>query len=323
MILPVKRDPARRAGRGAEPHAPGEPETSPTVAFIINRTRVRDPDRFAHACRATALARGWAPLFLPTTREDHGEGLARHAVNAGAQLVFAVGGDGTVRACASVLAGTGVRLAIVPRGTANLAAKALRVPRRLSAALATGFGRHETVLDLGVADGTPFTAMAGIGLDAAVVEATRRMLKLHLGWVAYAEAGLSHLHGQPTQFTVRLDGGPPLHRAARCVVVGNAGLLPGGFPLLPDARPDDGLLDVGILAPASLWGWARVGYRVITRSRHNDQHLERFRARHVQITTPDPLPRETDGEIISPGASLEVSLRPASLIVRTPYRPGG
>src|ERR1700744_6097063 len=199
---------AAERGLVAERFVPGETGTSPMVAFIINRTRVRNPDQFAHACRATALARGWAPLFLPTTREDHGQGLARPALAAGAELVFAAGGDGTVRACASVLAGTGVRLAIVPCGTANLAAKALRVPRRLRAALATGFGAHETVLDLGVADGTPFTAMAGIGLDAAVVEATRRMLKVHLGWVASAEAGLSHLHGQPTQFTVRLDGGP-------------------------------------------------------------------------------------------------------------------
>ena len=296
------------------------PDPSPTVAFIINRTRVPSPDQFAHACRATALARGWAPLFLPTTREDHGEGLARHAVAAGAELVFAVGGDGTVRACASVLAGTGVRLAIVPCGTANLAAKALRIPRPLRAALATGFGSHETVLDLGLADGTPFTAMAGIGLDAAVVEATRRMLKLHLGWVAYAEAALSRLRGKPSEFTVRLDGGPPLHRSARCVVVGNAGLLPGGFPLLPDARPDDGLLDVGILTPSSLTGWIRVGYRILTRSRHDDHRLERFRAKHVEITAHTPLPRETDGEIIAPASSLEVSLRPASLIVRTPKR---
>jgi diacylglycerol kinase family enzyme len=291
---------------------------APAVAFVINRTRVHDPERFARACRTAALARGWAPLFLPTHRSDHGEGLARHAVTAGAQLVFAVGGDGTVRACASVLAGTGVRLAIVPRGTANLAARALRVPGRLRAALATGFGDHETVLDLGLADGVPFTAMAGIGLDAAVVEATRRLLKRRLGWIAYAEAGLGHLKGAPSDFTVRLDGGAPLHRAARCVVVGNAGLLPGGFPLLPDARPDDGLLDVGILAPASLAGWARVGYRVLTRSRRDDHRLERFRARKVEITTTAELPRETDGEIIDPSRSLTVTLRPRSLIVRTP-----
>jgi diacylglycerol kinase family enzyme len=311
-----------RAGAArARPPEPGpdrKPAAAPAAAFVINRTRVRDPDRFARACRAAAVTRGWAPMFLPTTREDHGEGLARHAIRAGAQLVVAVGGDGTVRACASVLAGTGVRLAIVPRGTANLAARSLRIPRRLRAALAVGFGAHETVLDLGLADETPFTAMAGIGLDAAVVEATRRLLKLRLGWIAYAQAGLAHLSGAPSQFTVRLDGGVPLHRAARCVVVGNAGLLPGGFPLLPDARPDDGLLDVGILAPASLFGWAHVGVRVLARSRRDDHRLERYRARTVEITAGQPLPREADGEIIARADKLVVSLRPRSLIVKTP-----
>ena len=320
MELPAGTGAARRP---REPGADREPAAAPAVAFVINRTRVRDPDRFARACRTAAVARGWAPMFLPTTHEDHGEGLARHAVRAGAELVFAVGGDGTVRACASVLAGTGVRLAIVPRGTANLAARALRVPRGLRAALATGFGEHETVLDLGLADETPFTAMAGIGLDAAVVEGTRRLLKLRLrwvglGWVAYAQAGLGHLSGAPSQFTIRLDHGPPLRRAARCVVVGNAGLLPGGFPLLPDARPDDGLLDVGILAPASLFGWVHVGVRVLTRSRRDDHRLERYRARTVEITADHPLPREADGEIIAPGQRLVVNLRPRSLIVRTP-----
>ena len=212
---------------------------------------MRDPDRFARGCRSAALARGWAPLFLPTTREDHGEGLARHAAAAGAELVFAVGGDGTVRACASALAGTDVRLAIIPRGTANLTASALEIPHRLGAALAVGFGGHETMLDLGVADGRGFTAMAGIGLDATVIDATHRLRKLRWGWLAYAQAGLGHLHGAPNHFTVRLDGARALHRRARSVVVGNAGLLPGGFPLLPDARPDDGLLDVGILAPSA------------------------------------------------------------------------
>ena len=135
---------------------------------------------------------------------------------AGAGLVFAVGGDGTVRACASALAGTGIRLAIIPRGTANLAAHALGIPHRLEAALAAGFGGHETLLDLGMAEDagfvTMFTTMAGIGLDAAVVGATRRQPKLRFGWLAYAGAGLGHLHGTPSHFTVTLDGAEILHR---------------------------------------------------------------------------------------------------------------
>ena len=84
-------------------------------------------------------------------------------------------------------------------------------------------------------------------------------------------------------FTVRLDGGPPLARLARSVVIGNVGLLPGGFALLPDARLDDGLLDVGILAPAGLPGWGLVARRVVTGSRHDNPNLERYRARRVEI----------------------------------------
>jgi YegS/Rv2252/BmrU family lipid kinase len=302
--------------------APEQPPSGagPTAAFVVNRTLVRDAERFGLRCQATAAAHGWEPLFLPTTRDDRGDGLARRAAAAGARLVFAVGGDGTVRACASALADTGVRLAIVPRGTANLAAHALGIPRRLDAALAAGFGGGERLIDLGAAEGAGFTAMAGIGLDATVVDATRRLLKLRLGWIAYAEAGLGHLQGQPHRFTIRLDGGEPLERHARSVVVGNAGLLPGGFVLLPDARPDDGVLDVGILAPASLAGWARVGYRVLTHSRHQDHRLERFRARQVEITAEEELPRQADGEILTPGRSLTVTLRRAAVIVRVPAR---
>lgn len=304
-------------GPGQRPPGPG---AGRAAAFVVNRTLVRDPARFTQVCRAAAAAHGWETLFLPTTRDDRGDGLARRAAAAGARLVFAVGGDGTVRACASALAGTGVRLAIVPRGTANLAAHALGIPHRLGAALATGFGPAERAVDLGVADGTGFTAMAGIGVDAAVVATTRRLLKLRLGWLAYAEAGLVHLRGRLDRFTVRLDGGKPLERRARAVVVGNAGLLPGGFVLLPDARPDDGMLDVGILAPPGVAGWGSVGYRVLTRSRRDDRCLERFRVRRVEITATADLPREADGELLPPGRSLTVTLRPAALLVRVPAR---
>ena len=91
--------------------------------------------------------------------------------------------------------------------------------------------------------------MAGIGLDAAVVGAARPYVKRRLGWVAYALAGASRLGWPPATSPSVSTEPPPLRRRARCVVVANAGLLPGGFTLLPAARLDDGRLDVGILAP--------------------------------------------------------------------------
>ena len=288
-----------------------------TAAFVVNRTRVRAWPQVSERCRAAAAAGGWDPLLLETTTDDAGTGLTHRAVAAGASLVFAMGGDGTVRACAQALAGTPVPLAIVPRGTANLAARALGVPTGLDAALGVGFGRHERRIDLAVADGITYAAMAGIGVDAAVVGATPGRFKARAGWLAYAAAGARHALGPHTTFELRLDGAP-LTRRARSVVVGNAGLLPGGFALLPDARLDDGLLDVGILAPSSPLGWARVAYRIMAGSRYEDGQLERYRARRIEIRAAAELPREVDGEVIEPGRSLTVTVAPAALLVRVP-----
>ena len=291
-----------------------------TAALVVNRNRIRDFPRLTHRSAVAAAAHGWEMELLETRLADTGGGATRQAVAAGAQLVFAVGGDGTVRACAQALAGGQVPLAIVPRGTANLVATALGIPSSLGAALAVGFGQHERRIDLAVADGITFAAMAGIGLDAAVVGATAAGLKGAAGWLGYAATGVRQLAGARTRFEIRLDGGEPLGRQARCVVVGNVGLLPGGFVLLPEARPDDGLLDVGILAPAGPFGWPRVGWRVLTRSRRDDAVLERYQARHVEIAAGAQLPRQADGELIGAAASLTVTLAPGGLLVRVPGR---
>ena len=318
------------------------------AAIVINSSLTRDLGRFRRRCREAAADGGWEPSFLETTLDDRGVGLAGAAVAAGARMVVAAGGDGTVRACAQALAGTQVPLAIVPLGTANLAARALGIPPGTGGSLATAFGGHERRIDLAVAGATAagpggagstgagttgagttggageltFAAMAGIGLDAEVVAATPRLLKRRAGWLAYAAAGIVHLPGRCERFTVRLDDDEPLARQARCVVVGNAGLLPGGFTLLPRARLDDGLLDVGILAPSGPGGWLRVAHRVLTGSGRDGRQLERHQARRVEIRTETELPREVDGEVITPGRSLTVTLLRRALTVRVPP-PGG
>jgi diacylglycerol kinase family enzyme len=300
----------------------------PSAAVVVNRTLVRDLGRFRRRCWEAAAASGWEPSFLETTLDDRGVGRARGAVAAGARMVVAAGGDGTVRACAQALAGTQVPLAIVPLGTANLAARALGIPAGTRGALAAAFGGHERRIDLATAGPgdaagpLTFAAMAGIGLDAQVVAATPRLLKRRAGWLAYAVAGAAHLPGPGVWFTVRLDDGEPLARRARCVVVGNAGLLPGGFALLPRARLDDGVLDVGILAPAGAGGWLRVAHRVLTGSVRDGPHLETHQASRIEIRADTRLPREVDGEVIAPGRSLTVTLLRRSLSVRVPASRG-
>ena len=292
------------------------------VAFVVNRTLLRDPRRFLRCCQRAADDRGWKPRFAPTSEAEHGLALTRRAVADGASLVFAAGGDGTVRACADALAATGVPLAIVPLGTANLTARALGVPARSDRAVDAGFDGRDRRIDLARVetrvDETRFVAMAGIGLDAAVVGAAREQLKRRFGWVAYAVSGVTRLSLPPHDFTVCLDGAELLRRRARCVVVANSGLLPGGFTLLPEARLDDGLLDVGILAPSGTWGWARVAGRVLARGRRQDGSLQERQARRVLISADVDLPRQVDGEIVAPGRTLSVSVCPGVLVVRQP-----
>ncbi len=289
------------------------------AAFVVNGPRARGLARLRARFARAADENGWAaPMVLMTTPADGGAGMARRALDAGAAIVFAVGGDGTVRACAQVLAGTGVPLAIVPTGTANLTARSLGVPRDVGAALRAGFSGQDKPIDLAIADGITSVAMAGIGLDASIVGATPGRLKRHAGWPAYAVASARQLLARPAEFVVVIDGGEELVRRARSVVVGNCGLLPGGFPLLPAARPDDGVLDVGILAPAGLADWTSVGYRVLAASHRDDSRLERYRARRVEIRAGHDLPRQVDGEIIEPADSLTVVIEPGALVVRVP-----
>jgi diacylglycerol kinase family enzyme len=291
----------------------------PGVTFVVNGSLVASGRHFLGQCREAAFRHGWRPAFRITEKAEAGVAAASSAALDGAGLVVAVGGDGTVRGCAEGLAGSGVPLGIVPHGTANLLARSLGIPAHPRAALAAAVDPDGPVrlIDLAVADDeVPFTAMAGMGLDAAVVAGTR--LKHQFGWLAYAMSGAAHLTTAPTTFTIRLDDRAPIERTARAVVVGNSGLLPGGFSLLPDARLDDGLLDVGVLAPHGPFGWPRLATRVLTHSHHQDRMLERFQARTVEITAADPLLREVDGELAGTRRTLTASVKQGALTVRTP-----
>jgi YegS/Rv2252/BmrU family lipid kinase len=292
----------------------------PGVAFVVNGSLVRGGGHLLALCREAAARYGWRAEVFVTDKAEAGVSAACGAALDGADLVVAVGGDGTVRGCAEGLAGTGVPLGVVPHGTANLLARTLRIPGQPKAALAVALaaGGVDRTIDLAVADGVPFTAMAGMGLDAAVVAGTK--LKHQFGWLAYAMSGAVHLALPPVRFTIRLDDGAPFEREARSVVAGNSGLLPGGFSLLPDARLDDGLLDVGVLAPHGPFGWPRLAARVLTHSHRQDRMLERFKARKVEIAAQALLPREVDGELVTAGHALTVAIAPSALTVRMPRR---
>ncbi|WP_432835944.1 diacylglycerol/lipid kinase family protein [Dactylosporangium sp. CA-092794] len=288
-------------------------------AVIVNPAKVLDLDgRRRELCDALAAA-GWPePLWLPTTPEDSGCGMAEAALAAGVEVVLVCGGDGTVMAVAGVLAGTGVAVALIPSGTGNLLAANLGIPHDVAAAIAVAVGGERRRIDVGVVAGAgTFTVMAGMGFDAAMVGETPDEAKRRFGWGAYAASGLRNLTRHRMAVRIRLDGGRWLHRRASSVLIANVGRLQGGIRLLPDAAPDDGLLDVAVLAPRHLSDWVRLAGGVLLQ-RDGAHQLETFRARTVEILASRDEPRELDGDVIAPARRLAAEIRPGALTLCVP-----
>ncbi|MCW2879695.1 MAG: diacylglycerol kinase catalytic region [Sphaerisporangium sp.] len=292
--------------------------------MIVNPTKVCDLE--SHRAEVTAeLARyGWdEPLWLETTAEDPGVGMARQAVSEGVDLVFASGGDGTVRACVEGLMGTDVPMAILCVGTGNLFARNLNLPGTLPEGIRTGVEGKTREIDVGVIDGRPFVVMAGIGLDASMAHSTSDDAKRRVGWLAYVGGLVKHLRDRPFQVTLSLDGRTTLRRRAMMVLIGNVGRLQGGLRLLPDAQPDDGQLDILILAPRTPMDWLRVVGHVVTRSKRYDRRAERYTAARLRVEVDPPVLYECDGDPIGYGTTMSIETSPKALLLRAPRETEG
>jgi undecaprenyl-diphosphatase len=262
-----------------------------------------------------------------TTPEEHGAGLARAAVAAGAGLVVACGGDGTVNEVASALVGTGVPLGVIPLGTGNLLAANLGIPTAVDDAIAVLAapaidmdGAVDRRIDVGRLDGSStFLGMAGIGLDAAMIDAAPEKLKKHAGWAAYVVAVARHLADRISTVTVEVDGRRSRHRDVSMLLVGNIGRIQAGLKPMPDAEVDDGLLDLVVLAPEGPLGWLRAA-ALMRSAKPADRNHEVFRdrGRRLTVRTPRPVPREADGESLPAAAGMRVEVCPGALTVRVP-----
>jgi YegS/Rv2252/BmrU family lipid kinase len=288
------------------------------AAIVVNPTKVDDGEAFRKSVDRAMTDHGWdEPVWRETTPEDPGRGQAEAAVSAGVDLVIACGGDGTVTACAEAMAGTGVPLAVVPLGTGNLLARNLGVPMGLEDALEVALGGRQQPIDAGRVNGSLFVVMAGLGLDARMLDDTSEPLKKRLGWLAYVLTAVRHLGDRPMRVTVRADGGRRRRFWASALVVGNVGWLQGGVPLLPDAQPDDGVLDAVVLIAGGLAGWLAVAADILLRRRdHGGTHRIRFS--ELQVTLGTTQPWELDGEVAGTTRQLTVVAQPGALLLRVP-----
>jgi diacylglycerol kinase (ATP) len=304
------------------------------VVVVVNPTKV-DLDEAREILEAAAAEAGVATLTLvETTEDDPGFGQTRQAVRDGVALVCALGGDGTVRAVAQELVGTGVVLGLLPGGTGNLLARNLGLPiDSLAAAAAAAFSGQDRTIDVGWLVVDPdesqltatwarapdnvhcFAVMAGVGFDAQIMNDASESVKDKAGWAAYVASGGRHLTDDPFALDLVVDGRTAAAGQARTVVVGNCGELTGGMVLLPDAEVDDALLDVATVSPESLTEWIGVASRVLA-NRGDGPSLQRDQGRDLTVRVDPPQLCEVDGDVLTEAGRLRFAVQPACLVVR-------
>ncbi|MFB9795465.1 diacylglycerol/lipid kinase family protein [Arthrobacter citreus] len=322
----VRRRRRRTAARAVvKTLAPGHQR----VAVVINPIKVQAPAARALLEQACELA-GWdPPLFLETTVDSPGFEQARWAVQSGADVVVAAGGDGTVREVARALANNPAALGLLPLGTGNLLARNLGLPvLDLPAAVSTALHGQERRIDMGTMtqensvtgeiSSSAFLVMGGIGLDAEVLAATRDDLKERVGWMAYSEAGVRLLPGRRTKMSISLDGEPAQVRKVRSILFANIGRLPAGIDFIPEARMDDGLLDVVVMSPRSLAGWLWLAGKVVTRYPKDLPVIDHRRAKTVEISVSQPTRTQLDGDVTGAATTVRVEVNPLALLIRSP-----
>lgn len=304
---------------------PGVDRPRQEIALVLNPVKAR-ADEVRRALEAMADREGLGSvLVLETEEDDPGTQMAKDALEAGVRLVIAAGGDGTVRTVAEQLTGTDVALGVVPLGTGNLLARNLDLPINdieecLRIAL-TGRQRRIDTVDVrftheeGEVTRQTFTVIGGAGYDADIMADTKDELKDVAGWLAYGEAGMRHLRGKRHDVSISLDGGASRRFKVRTVMVANCGMLTGGVELLPEAKLDDGLLDVLVLSPRHALDWARIAAKTVTRHGANIPVMHTEQAQRVKVEFADPMPSQLDGDATGHIVALDARVQPDSLVV--------
>jgi diacylglycerol kinase (ATP) len=260
------------------------------------------------------------PLWYEVPKAKQAPDHVRRALDEGAELVFAWGGDGTVRRCIGAVAGTGAALAVVPAGTANLFATNLGIPRDIEGAVRVGLHGERRLLDVGTFRRERFAVMAGVGFDAAMIRGADE-LKRHVGRAAYVWSGTRSLRTSPFGAVVRIDGGEWFQGRATCGLLGNLGEVLGGIRVFPDARTDDGLLEVGVVTAERLGQWVRTLAHTAAGDPSRSPFVRVTKARTVHVELDRKVRYELDGGDRKKVRSFDAHVEPGALRVCVPYEP--
>jgi diacylglycerol kinase (ATP) len=293
-------------------------------AIIIANPAARRGQRAAERARRGLASRSIECELVYTERPGHAAELAlRHAPSY--DVIFAVGGDGTVMEIAGAVAGTETRVGVLAAGTGNLLARALVIPLSIDKALTALLGGTEIIIDLGrFPTGRKFAIAAGVGIDARMVAETPGWLKRRLGVIAYTIMGTraalrAVLRREFFDARVTVDGTVHERRAAAVMIANFGAVLGNRITLGPGIRIDDGLLDACLFSPRTLGDAVRIMWRMLRSDFRTDECVFYCPGKTIRVETTPPLAWQADGEMMGM-TPFDVEVEPLAVRLLIPAR---
>ncbi|MBV7533647.1 diacylglycerol kinase family protein [Chitinophaga sp. sic0106] len=277
------------------------------ILFIINRKAGTDRQKHLDG----AISR-----YFPATEYSveithlaylgHGKDLAAAAVKNGVHTVVAVGGDGSINEIAQGLVGTDAALAIVPLGSGNGLARALKIPLDANKALQLIVANKQKTMDVGFANEHLFLSNAGVGFDALVAEEFRHTTKR--GLYGYAKLVIQRFNSyRPEAYTINIDG-KELEEKAFLLTVANGNQFGYEFKLAPRASVFDGMLDVCIMPPVKFLELLPISLHSLKGNIDKTRYLKHYTGKTITITGNSLQFLQVDGDAV-PFTGNEVTLR--------------
>ncbi|HEX6178345.1 MAG TPA: YegS/Rv2252/BmrU family lipid kinase [Thermoanaerobaculia bacterium] len=281
--------------------------------FIVNprsgvRRRVDVPALIREYCASGEITTCGA-------KEDL-DGIIREAAGRGIEVVYAVGGDGTVHEIAKRLVGTSLALGILPLGSGNGLARHLGIPLEAAEALRVCENGIVATIDTGTVNGMPFIGVMGVGLDALIAE--RFSSSVVRGLRTYVKLGLATFYDLgPEPYEIEVDGVRSSYQAL-LVAVANSSQYGNNARIAPLASLQDGILDVVVIEHVTTFVAPFMLMRLFNGSFHQSRHVKVLQGREITIRRASASAAHVDGEPISLPAELHVQVVPQSLRVVLP-----
>lgn len=265
------------------------------IVFIINPNSGVDRNKALKATIEKCLdLQQFQYEMVYTEYAQHGTELAQKASLSGADIVVAVGGDGSVNDIAKGLLGTEVALAIIPKGSGNGLARSLNIPLKAEKAIQLINNSKVISIDVGLVNQHIFLSNTGVGFDAVITQQFANSKKR--GFQAYSQIIARNLFKyKPQKYVIEVDGQQVEHEAFM-ITVANAVQLGYGFKIAPEAELQDGLFDVIIIKKFPKLKAALIALRAFSGKILRSKSVIHLKGKHIRIHHPQLNSFQLDGE---------------------------